>query len=126
MRLWLRSLQYAFSGFKYAFQHERNMRIHTGIAAIVFALLLMLDISTTQVMFVLLAMFLVVVSELINTAIEKTIDLTKPDRHPLAKAAKDCAAAAVLLSAIFALIIGLIVFGPFVLEGPTWRWKSIV
>lgn len=123
MRLWLQSMQHAWSGLKYALLNERNMRIHAVIALIVGALLLVLQISVFHVLFVLLAMFLVVISELINTAIEKTIDLTKPDRHPLAKAAKDCAAAAVLLCAIFAVITGLIVFTPFILEGPIWRWS---
>ena len=123
MRLWIKSVRFALQGLRFAFTHERNMRIHSVIAMIALVMLLVLNVSLTGVMFVLLALFLVIISELLNTAIEKTIDLTKPERHPLAKAAKDCAAAAVLLCSLFAVIIGLIVFGPLIWEGPVWRWK---
>lgn len=67
-------------------------------------------ISRTDWMFVLTAVFLVLVTELMNTAVEAAVDLAHPRIHPLAKAAKDTAAGAVLLAAVFAVIIGCIVF----------------
>lgn len=61
-------------------------------------------------MFVLTAIFLVLVTELMNTAVEAAVDLADPHIHPLAKAAKDTAAGAVLLAAVFAVVIGCMVF----------------
>lgn len=61
-------------------------------------------------MFVLTAVFMVIVTELMNTAVEAAVDLAQPHIHPLAKAAKDTAAGAVLLAAVFAVIIGCFVF----------------
>ena len=123
MRLWLRSVRFALEGLAFAWRHERNMRIHSFVAPAAMILVAVLDVSLLQGLFVLLAILLVVTSELINTALEKAIDATGIKPHPLAKAAKDCAAAAVLLTALFAVIVGIAVFGPLILEGPAWRWK---
>ena len=116
-------MKFALQGLSFAFTHERNMRIHTVIGLGAVGLIAVLRVTRLEIMFVCVALALVLQCELINTAIEKTIDLTKPEQHPLAKAAKDCAAAAVLISTIFAVIIGVIVFGPHVWEGPEWRWE---
>ena len=121
MRVWLRSVQFAAQGIAFALKHERNMRIHVVFAVLAILLIIILEVSKTEILFVLLALFMVMASELMNTAIEKTLDLAKPEVHPLAKAAKDCAAAAVLLCTIFAVIVGLVVFGPQLWEGPQWR-----
>lgn len=102
------------------------MRIHAALSVPVFAALVLLDVSLVGGLFVLLAMVLVFVSELFNTALEKTIDTMGKPPHPLAKAAKDCAAAAVLVCACFAVIVGIAVFGPLLWEGPTWRWTGTV
>ncbi|SDC72502.1 diacylglycerol kinase (ATP) [Paenibacillus sp. UNCCL117] len=107
---WERSFRYAYEGVKYALATQRNMRFHffAAFAALVAALLF--GLPKTDVLFLLLAVTLVIVTELINTAIEKTVDLAMPDIHPLAKIAKDVAAAAVLVTAAFAVIAGMIVF----------------
>lgn len=78
-------------------------------------------ISRTDWMFVLTAVFMVLVTELMNTAVEAAVDLAQPDIHPLAKAAKDTAAGAVLLAAVFAVIIGCIVF-----LKPVLAWLSVL
>lgn len=122
MRLWLNSVHYAWHGVKFAFRNERNMRIHGLLAATALTFVLLLDISVVKALFVILALALVLICELFNTAIEKTLDMIGPNPHPLAKAAKDCAAAAVLLSSIFAVVVGIMVFGPFIGEGSVWRW----
>lgn len=126
MRAWLQSVRFACQGLAFAFRHERNMRIHVGITVPVLLALVLLDVSLIKGLFVLLAMLLVFVSELFNTALEKTIDTLGKPPHPLAKAAKDCAAAAVLLCACFAVIVGMTVFGPLLWEGPAWRWTGTV
>lgn len=123
MRAWLRSVRFALQGVAFAFRHERNMRIHGIIAGVVLLLVAALDVTLIRGLLVLLAILLVFVSELFNTALEKTIDMAAQKPHPLAKAAKDCAAAAVLFCSLFAVIVGVAVFGPLLWEGPAWRWK---
>lgn len=123
MRIWWRSVRFALQGLAFAYRHERNMRIHAWLALLAVVLVAALDVPLVQALFVLLAILLVVAAELFNTALEKTIDATAVKPHPLAKAAKDCAAAAVLLCALFAVVVGIAVFGPLIVEGPAWRWK---
>lgn len=123
MRL-LDSLRHARDGYGFSLIHERNMRIHTTIAVITLLIAIVIDLTSIELMLMFLAITLVIVSELLNTAIEKTVDLAMPDQHPLAKAAKDCAAAAVLICAIFAIAIGIIIVGDHIIGGITWRWTS--
>lgn len=107
---WQRSFRYAYEGVKYALATQRNMKFHffAGVAALVLALFL--ELSKTDILFILLAVTLMLMTELINTAVEKTVDLAMPELHPLAKIAKDVAAASVLVTAAFAAITGMIVF----------------
>lgn len=107
---WQRSFRYAYEGVKYALATQRNMKFHffAGLAALVLALFF--ELSKTDILFILLAVTLMFVTELINTAVEKTVDLAMPELHPLAKIAKDVAAASVLVTAAFAAITGMIVF----------------
>jgi diacylglycerol kinase len=109
-RKWIQSFQYAYEGFIYAFKTQRNMKIHVFIGLAILVLALFFQLPKLETMFILLSLALVMGAELINTAVEKTVDLAMPDRHPLAKAAKDLAAAFVLLTAMLAVGIGLIVF----------------
>ncbi|GAB7053727.1 MULTISPECIES: diacylglycerol kinase family protein [unclassified Paenibacillus] len=107
---WHRSFRYAYEGIKYALATQRNMKFHffAGLAALVLALFFKL--SKTDILFILLAVTLMFMTELINTAVEKTVDLAMPELHPLAKIAKDVAAASVLATAAFAAVTGMIVF----------------
>lgn len=84
-----------------------------GAAAI--ALGLWLSLTALEWCLILFAIALVICLELVNTAIEQTVNLISPERHPVAKAAKDVAAGAVTTAAVFAIVIGLLVFGP-----PLW------
>jgi diacylglycerol kinase len=108
----LRSFRYAYEGLRYALRTQQNMKFHFFVSFAVLLLALWLHLPRTDIMLLLLAVTLVVVTELINTAVEKAVDLAMPTTHPLAKIAKDAAAAAVLVTAIFAAIIGMIVFYP--------------
>lgn len=107
---WRMTFRYAAEGVMYALRTQINMRIHVVMAFLVIAAGLSLRISRLDWLFVSVAIAMVVVAELINTAVEAAIDLISPDIHPLAKAAKDTAAGAVLLAAVFAVIIGIFVF----------------
>jgi diacylglycerol kinase len=109
-RKWLHSFRYAYEGIQYALSTQRNMKFHFFAAFITLTAALLLGLSKTDVLFILLAVTLVIVTELINTGIEKAVDLAMPDIHPLAKIAKDVAAASVLVSGFFAVAVGMVVF----------------
>ncbi|GAB5602502.1 hypothetical protein FJNA_10270 [Thermus sp. FJN-A] len=105
----LRSFAFAWEGLLYAWRVQRNFRIEVllGVLAVGLALWLGVDLAP-----ILLLTALVLSLELINTALEALTDLASPVYHPLAKRAKDTAAAAVLLASLFALLLGLHLFLP--------------
>lgn len=105
------SFQNAWAGIRYALKTQRNMRIHISVAAIVLVLSWLLEIGKSDFLFIVLAISFVVTTEMVNTAIEKTVDLFMSTYHPLAKIAKNVAAGAVLVAVINAIIAGLIVLG---------------
>jgi diacylglycerol kinase len=109
-RNWLRNFRFAYEGLIYALSTQRNMKFHFIAAFIVLILALFFSLSKLEILFIILAIALIMVAELFNTAIEKAVDLAMPDQHPVAKIAKDVAAAAVLVTAVFALAVGMIVF----------------
>ncbi|MEN4013212.1 MAG: diacylglycerol kinase family protein [Bellilinea sp.] len=102
----------AFEGMKHFLLTQRNAWIHLGFtgAVILAGFLARLDRSDWAI--VIIAIAFVWIAEIINTSIEALVDLTTQQIHPLAKIAKDTAAAAVLFSAIIAVILGTIVFLP--------------
>ncbi len=114
-KVWL-SLKNAFLGLKYCFVTQRNMIIHAVIGVIVLAFGFWLKVSKYDLLFLMAAVLMVLVAEAFNTALEKTIDLYTSERNHLARTAKDVAAGAVLLTSVFAVIVGLIIFGP-----PLWH-----
>lgn len=111
-----RAFRSAWAGLIGALRDERHMRFHAVAATVVILLGLWLEVSRTDWLWLLLAIAGVWSGELFNTAIERTVDRISTETHPLARAAKDSAAGAVLVMAIFALAVGLIVLGP-----PLWR-----
>lgn len=109
----LLSFKYAWAGISYVFTTQRNFRIHTIIGTLAVSLGLFLNINATEMAVITLTCAIVMVLELLNTAIEAVVDLTvKQTYHELAKIAKDCAAGAVLLSAISALLIAIWILFP--------------
>lgn len=104
------SFRFAAHGIAAAFRSELNMKVHSGLAVSVLAAAAAFRLPLSSWMLLLLAITLVLTAELLNTAIEATIDLVSPEIHPLAKKAKDTAAGAVLLTAVFAVITGIFVF----------------
>lgn len=116
---WLKSMRYAYEGIQYALTTQPNMKFHFIASFAVLVSALFFRLSRTDILLLLMAITLVIVAELINTGIEKTVDLAMPDRHPLAKIAKDTAAAAVLATAVFAVAVGISVF-----YGPIVRWLA--
>ncbi|MDO4803724.1 MAG: diacylglycerol kinase family protein [Lachnospiraceae bacterium] len=107
-----RSFGYAFEGIFNTIKSERNMKIHCFMTVCVVIAGLLFRISYMEWLVCLVLFGLVTSLELVNTSLEAVVDLVTEERRPLAKKAKDAAAGAVLASAIFAAIIGLIIFLP--------------
>lgn len=111
------SFEFAKSGLITVFKEERNMRKHAVVALLAIVASIFFQITRIEWLFIIIAVFLVLILEIINTAIENAIDLsTDYHFHVLAKNAKDMAAGAVLLASILAVIIGLIVFIPYIIQ----------
>jgi diacylglycerol kinase (ATP) len=100
------SFKYAWAGITYSFQTQRNFRIHVSVCALAIALATFLHLQAIEVAIIGITSGLVLALELLNTAIESLVDLTvKQTYHELAKIAKDCAAGAVLVSALVAVFV---------------------
>ena len=117
----LEAFRYAFSGLLHVIQSQRNARVH-GIATIlVIVMSLWLGIDGQDWAILLLTIATVWLSECFNTALETIVDLSSPEYHPLARLGKDAAAGAVLIAAIFSVVIGLIILGPALVDKITMR-----
>lgn len=114
------SFNFAIDGLIYVLRTQRNMRIHFLAAALVLTLSLVVGVSGTQFILLVFAISIVIATELMNTAIESVIDVTTTSFDPMAKIAKDVAAAAVLVSTLSAIIIGYLIFYPK-LNSVSWR-----
>jgi diacylglycerol kinase len=108
----LRSFGFALEGISYLIRTQRSAQIEIVIGAVVTLVAAWLGISPIEWAVLVLAMALVLALEALNTAIELAVTLASPERHPLAKAAKDVAAAMVLIAAVGSVIVGVIVLGP--------------
>jgi undecaprenol kinase len=108
----LHSFTFAISGIFHALRNERNMKIHSVVTIIVIILAWIYHLSAIEWMFISFAICGVLALELVNTAVERVVDLVTKEFHPLAKQAKDVAAGAVLLYAILSVVIGCIIFLP--------------
>lgn len=105
----LASFRYAWAGVSYAFVTQRNFRIHTFIGSVALGLGFYLQLPAIDLAVIGLTSGLVMVMELLNTALEAVVDLTvQQTYHELAKIAKDCAAASVLISALVAVIVAVL------------------
>jgi undecaprenol kinase len=111
----IKSFYYAWQGIKMTLIHERNFQIHTAVCLIVTGAGLYFRLSAGEWIIILFLMGGMLSLELMNTAVERVVDLVTADYHPLAKAAKDAAAGAVLIYAILAVMIGLLIFFPKIL-----------
>jgi diacylglycerol kinase (ATP) len=104
------SFNYAIQGIVYAVRTQRNMKIHMALTLIILSACFFYDVSKMELLIIAITVTMVIVSEMVNTAIESAIDATTNYYHPLAKIAKNTAAGAVLITAINAVIVGYIIF----------------
>ena len=106
----IKAFNAAIEGIIYTFKSERNMKIHYCLAVIILVASLFLDLTRIEMIFLVFAISLVVIAEMFNTAIEKTIDMVTDEYHPLAKIAKDVAAGGVLIAALNSVVVGYMIF----------------
>ena len=112
----LRSFGHAFRGLAILLRSQHNARIHAAATVLAVAAGALLRISPVEWALVALAVLCVWATEAINTSIEFLVDLVSPELHPLAAKANDVAAGAVLVAALGSLVVGVLVFGPYVLK----------
>lgn len=106
------SFKYAIEGINQALKTEQNFKIHILIMILVIIFGIILKISKNEWIICIILFGFVISLEMVNTAIENTVDLITIEKHPKAKAAKDVAAGSVLIAAITSAVIGLIIFIP--------------
>ena len=112
----IKSFQHAFCGILTSFVIGRNIKVHYTAALAAVLSGLSFGISKVELLIILLVSTQVICLEMVNTAIERTVDLVTVEYHLYAKIAKDIAAGAVLVAAIFATIIGGIIFLPYIFK----------
>ena len=116
----LQSFNFAFEGVIHVLRRERNMRIHFALATVVLVLAFAYDVTKLELITLLLAISFVLIAEMVNTAVEETLDLAATSFDPRAKIAKDVAAGAVLIASVTAATIGYLIFVDRIRE-PTYH-----
>lgn len=111
----LKSFSYASRGLFKTWREEQNLQIHTLAALAVFTAAYLFGVSQFEWLVLLLTVLLVFLMEIVNSAIERVTDILKPRIHGYVKEIKDIMAAAVMISAIGAFVVGLVIFGPRIL-----------
>ena len=127
MKKLVESFNNAIEGFIYVLKTQRNMRIHFLLALLVLLVGVYINLSFYEIIVLCTIIALVLIAEMINTAVELTVDLMKDTYHPLARMVKDIGAGAVLISAVNAMIVGYLIFSrhtPFHIEDAITRIKQ--
>ncbi len=106
------SFQYAFSGWWYVVRTQRNAWIHALASLMVIIIAAWLGLPLRDWAVLILTIALVWTAEFLNTALEAVVDLASPTTHPLAQVGKDVGAAAVLIAALSAVVVGILILGP--------------
>ena len=111
-----KSFHHAIEGIHYALNNDQNLVFHFFAAFIVIMLSIFLDVSPFEMGILGVTILLVISTEMINSAIEKMVDLITKEHRTEAKIAKDVSAGMVLLTSVGALIIGILIFSPYILD----------
>jgi diacylglycerol kinase (ATP) len=112
----LASFKYAIAGLIYMFHREQSIKLLSAVTVVILLLLLWLPVGSVAAALVLLSVGLVWMGEFLNSAVEAVVDLSTDDVHPLAKVAKDVAAAGVLVGSAIMLIVVILILGPLLLN----------
>ena len=108
----IQSLGYALAGWLYMLRFQKNTRIMSVSSVVIFALAFWLQVDFTSWAILILTIMAVWMAEFLNAAVEAVVNLATSEFHPMAKVAKDVAAAAVLLGAVASVLVGLLILGP--------------
>jgi len=108
------SFRHAFRGLKYVLKNEQNFQLEVLIGIFIVILMFVFDIRDWQKVALFLVIFSVLAMELVNTIMERVVDILKPRIHPYAQLIKDIMAAAVLIASVGAIVIGAIIFYPYI------------
>lgn len=112
----VRSFSFAARGFRYVLRGERNFQIELFVAGVVLLGMFVFDLSVLERIALVLCIVWVLTLELVNTAVERIMDVLQPRIHPYARIIKDVMAAAVLVSAGGALLVGVVIFLPRIFD----------
>ncbi len=112
MRVFIKSFRHAIDGIIHTIINENNFRIHLVLLTLTICFGLYFKIETFEWLFIIVISSMVLFAELINTAVENTLDWLEPNHHDVVKVVKDVCAGAVLVTAIGAFIMGIIIFTP--------------
>jgi len=104
------SLRHALNGLLLSFRTQRHLRLHFALAVAALVIGVVARLDRAELLILIGAISLVILTELINTSLEAVVDLVTPDYHPLAKVAKDVSAGAVLVASVNAALVGLVLF----------------
>ncbi|HOO32184.1 MAG TPA: diacylglycerol kinase family protein [Thermotogota bacterium] len=122
MKKWLKgffkSFRYAVNGIKDTLKRQRNLRFDFIAGAVVLALAIVLPLSTFEILWIVFSVFVVIVFEMLNSLIEELMDLLYPIFHEKVGRIKDLSAGIVLVTAVFALSVGLIILGKHLIKAP--------
>ena len=116
MKKFLNGFYFAWKGISYSFNTQLNFRIHYLIELFVFCAGFYLTLNTFEWLWIIAATALVLIAELFNTAIETLVDLVSPEFNPKAGLIKDISAAAVMIAAFMALLTGVLIFLPKIID----------
>jgi len=116
IKSFLRSLKHAIDGLSYAVKHERNFRIELFLAVVVVCLIFIFRVKNWETIVLIIMIMWVLIAELINTVLERVVDILKPRIHPYAHLIKDLMAGVVLISAVVSVVVGIIIFYPYFQE----------
>jgi undecaprenol kinase len=114
IKIFFKSFSYAMRGLRYAIRKEKNFQNELVVAFVVFLMMIYFHMRRTEIIVLLLVIASVLILELLNTIMERVVDILKPRVHPYARLIKDLMAGVVLISSIFAIIIGIIIFLPYI------------
>lgn len=124
IRRFKRSFKHALDGIGYALAHEKNFQIELVAASVVILFIFIFKVKNWEAIILLLMVMWVLISELTNTVLERVVDILKPRIHPYARLIKDLMAAVVLISATGSIIVGTVIFYPYVRELVMLFWFS--
>ncbi len=116
IKKFLKSLGHAIDGLSYALAHEKNFRIEIVVAILVISFIFIFRVKSWEAIVLILMIMWVLIAELINTVLERVVDILKPRIHPYAHLIKDLMAGAVLISSVVAVVVGIIIFYPYFRE----------